>query len=73
MDYKGAIETREYFANGFSRLSGYGVQAVNVRERKTDVVADIIIFDYNDNKSERYNKCIYPKTALKKILEATRG
>ena len=73
MTLKEAIETMEYYANGYSRLSGYGVRALNVRERKDDVVADVILYDYNDNKQERYNKCKYSKKGLEEIMAGSRG
>lgn len=73
MNYKEAIETREYYANGFAKLSGCGVKAVNLRERKEDVLADVILYDYNDNTQERYNKCKYPKKALEAVMAGHRG
>ena len=73
MTYKEAIEIMEYRANGFSRLSGHGVRVLNVRERKEDVVADVILYDYDDNKQERYNKCTYSKKGLAEIMGGSRG
>ena len=73
MNYKKAIEEKEYYANGFYRLSGHGVKVVNVRERKLDVLADVILYDDNDNTHERYNKCTYPKHILKVVMAGSRG
>ena len=67
MTYKQAIEKFEYIHNGFQRLSGCSAEACNVAIRKDEVIADVILHDYNDNVHQRYNECRYPRAELNKI------
>lgn len=66
---KKAIEHLEYYANGFNKLNGHDVEAVNIAfgqsEKNEKVyVADIILHDREENKSERFNDCEYPLTII---------
>ena len=52
-EIKKRIEEFEYYINGFQRLNGRDVQ-------KDKAVADLIIHDFDDGITERYDNCEYP-------------
>ena len=62
---KERIETIEFYGNGFHKLSGYDVRAINIRLRKEKVIADIIF--YEDGVRERHDNCEYPIEVLERI------
>lgn len=63
-EIKQRIETFEYYGNGFNHLCGKEVLVRNVKVLKHKAIADIILRDCEDGKSERYNKCEYPIVQL---------
>ena len=65
MNYKKAIEEYEYYNNGYNRLSGYYVKAVNVKPSKYKVTADVILSEGESGVKTRYNDCVYTKEILK--------
>jgi len=63
-EYKEAIERYEYFASGYSRLSGHSIEVRNVQVRSDLVLADVILHNDEDNTHERINNCEYKRTFL---------
>ena len=63
-EIKQKIERFENYANGFNHLCGHEILVKNVKVLKHKVIADIILRDCEDGKSERYNKCEYPIVQL---------
>jgi len=61
---KQAIEKFEYRANGFQKLCGRSVKAINIKQCDSGYVADIILKDATENTSERLNDLLYPSTIL---------
>lgn len=68
-EIKSRIEEHEYFSNGFHKLNGYHVKAVNLKQRQDKFIVDIIIHSADDNATERYNDCEYPKEFILKGRE----
>jgi hypothetical protein len=67
MDTKQAkelIESYEFYHNGFDRLNGNSVIAINVRVNKTIIRADIKLVDFEENTVKRYNALEYPISVL---------
>ena len=63
---KEAIRELEFYRHDFDRINWCGVNVVNVRLTKSEAVADIILFDMNDNTSERKNGVRYSFVELEK-------
>ena len=63
-ELKNLIEDFEYYNGGYSRLCGTDLRAVNVKQYKTKVTADIIVTDCEDGYTQRYNNCEYPNKYL---------
>ena len=73
MNYKKAIEDYEYFATGYSRLSGHSIEVINVRVKKDEVLADVILHNDEDNIQERHNDCMYLKRFLQARMSVKHG
>ena len=69
MNWKKAIEDYEYTSNGFTRISGKKVKAVNIKQSRDMIKSDILYIDDACNSVERYNKVSYPKDFLMGISE----
>jgi len=54
------VRDYEEVQSGINRLSDCGVQVVNVRVRKTKVVADVIHLDYTEKTTKRTNDVEFP-------------
>lgn len=63
---KEAIRELEYYKHDLDRIDGCGVSVVNVRLTKSEAVADVILYDMNDNTSERKNGVRYSFVELEK-------
>jgi len=61
---KEIIEDFEYYKNGYNKISGNSVKAINIKERKDKYIADIILSEDLGAVETRYNKCEYPKNLL---------
>lgn len=64
-EIKRIIETYEYYNNGMKHINGSDAEAINIRIRKEKIIADIKLHYYDDNKTETYRNCEYPKTLFK--------
>jgi hypothetical protein len=59
---KDAIINLEMQKNGFYKLGGTAVLVKNMRIKKTEIVADVVLItDTETGNQERYNDCIYPR------------
>ena len=56
------LEYLNYSANG--SLANRDIAVKNIKLYKDKAIADVVLFDYDTEKIERFNKCEYPYSKL---------
>jgi len=70
---KGVIELYELYYSGLLKIAGSYAKVVNLRERKDEYIADVIIGNDFEGWMERRYNCRYPKKEIKEMLEQLEG